>query len=94
MSSSFGERLRVARAKAGLTQGELADKVGIDYSEISKAENGHRISFISQLKLDRELGLGIDDAENYPRVVTMELHAMPLWAEYFFRKALREGVIG
>lgn len=38
--SHFGKLLREARKRAGLTQQELADKVGIDDSYISKMEKG------------------------------------------------------
>ena len=36
----FGERLRELREEAGLSQSELAGKVGIDYSYLSKIEGG------------------------------------------------------
>ncbi len=35
-----GERIREARIKAGLTQTELADKVGVKFSAIHKYESG------------------------------------------------------
>src|SRR5262245_53489404 len=40
--SSFGKRLRDARVKAGLKQTALAQRVGIDASEISRWEAGDR----------------------------------------------------
>ncbi len=36
----FGEALRELRRKHGVTQRELADKTGLDFSYISKLENG------------------------------------------------------
>jgi transcriptional regulator with XRE-family HTH domain len=36
----FGEALRELRRKHGVTQRELADKTGLDFSYISKVENG------------------------------------------------------
>ncbi len=36
----FGARIRELRQKAGMTQKELADKVGIDFTYLSKIENG------------------------------------------------------
>jgi HTH-type transcriptional regulator, competence development regulator len=36
---TFGSRLRVARKRAGLTQRQLAEKVGIDFTYLSKFEN-------------------------------------------------------
>src|SRR5688500_796046 len=40
--ATFGTRLRDARVEAGLTQGELAERVGVDQSEISRWEAGDR----------------------------------------------------
>jgi transcriptional regulator with XRE-family HTH domain len=40
MMNGFGELLKEARQKAKLTQIELAEKVGIDHSYISKIEKG------------------------------------------------------
>jgi transcriptional regulator with XRE-family HTH domain len=41
---TFGERLRELRKAKGLNQKELADKVGIDFTYLSKLENGRRFS--------------------------------------------------
>lgn len=37
-----GQRIRTAREKAGMTQKELAQKLGIPYQSIGQWENGHR----------------------------------------------------
>ena len=39
MVQSFGAALRMQRRRIGLSQRELADRVGIDFSYISKLEN-------------------------------------------------------
>jgi transcriptional regulator with XRE-family HTH domain len=39
MAGSFGAALREKRRAAGLTQRDLADRAGIDFSYISKLEN-------------------------------------------------------
>lgn len=39
MESSFGSRLRELRHKSGLSQRELADRIKLDFSYISKIEN-------------------------------------------------------
>ena len=41
MENQFGEALREKRHAAGLSQRELADKIKVDFSYISKVENGH-----------------------------------------------------
>jgi len=38
----LGEKLRLARAETGLTQGELADKSGVALSVIKCIENSHK----------------------------------------------------
>ena len=42
MSPALAQALHVLRQKAGLTQPELARRVGIDPSYISRVESGHR----------------------------------------------------
>lgn len=37
----FGARLQVLRADAGLSQEQLAERVGVDRKTISRTENGH-----------------------------------------------------
>ena len=54
----LGFMLREARIKSGLTQQELADKVGTTKSYISKLENNIKEVRISTLKKIVELGLG------------------------------------
>jgi len=38
--ATTGERIKKARLRAGMTQTELADRVGLKFSAISKYENG------------------------------------------------------
>lgn len=40
MAETFGVALRRLRREAGVTQRELADRIGVDFSYISKVENG------------------------------------------------------
>lgn len=40
MATEFGDLLKKKRKEAGLTQRELADRAGVDFSYISKIENG------------------------------------------------------
>ncbi len=54
----LGYMIREARIKSGLTQQELADKVGTTKSYISKIENNIKEVRISTLKKIVEFGLG------------------------------------
>jgi SOS-response transcriptional repressor LexA len=42
MVKYLGKRIKIARIKAGLSQGELAKRLGIAYPTLSKYEQGHR----------------------------------------------------
>ena len=58
----MGEKLKAARQAAGLTQGQLAEKVGCQQRDISRWENGHREPVASTLKkLALALGCSMDD---------------------------------
>ena len=46
----MGEKLRAARLAAGLTQGQLAEKVGCQQRDISRWENGQREPMANTLK--------------------------------------------
>ena len=54
----IGEMIHEARLEKGLTQEELADKVGTTKSYISKIENNLKEVRLSTLKKIIELGLG------------------------------------
>ena len=40
MNMTTGERIKAARVAAGMTQSELADKVGVKFAAIHKNETG------------------------------------------------------
>ncbi|MEQ8954557.1 MAG: helix-turn-helix transcriptional regulator, partial [Gammaproteobacteria bacterium] len=40
---NFGEKLRLLRTEKGWHQPELAEKLGIEQSYLSKLENGHSL---------------------------------------------------
>lgn len=64
-SSSFGETVRRARTRAGLTQRELAAKIGpgVHYTAISKVERGERPpSGDFLIKVASALNISIDTA--------------------------------
>ena len=53
----LGERLKAERQKAGLTQEQLAEKIGTKKSYISRVENGHAdIQVSTLLKIFQGLG--------------------------------------
>ena len=58
----LGNRLKEARARAGLTQGELADLVLVSRKTISTVENGVFVpSTLLALKLAQALGEKVED---------------------------------
>lgn len=58
----FRELLREIRMEAGLTQVELAEKLGKPQSYVSKAELGERrLDFIETLDFCRACGVGVEE---------------------------------
>jgi transcriptional regulator with XRE-family HTH domain len=62
MEDKLGPRVKRLRDRAGLTQGELAQKAGLDRSMISKIESGHRenVSRNTLVQLMEALGVTVD----------------------------------
>ena len=59
---TVGERIKAARKKAGMTQKELADKLGIPYQGISQYERGIRKPKIDTLvKIADSLGVTLEE---------------------------------
>jgi transcriptional regulator with XRE-family HTH domain len=54
----FGQRLRQLRTKKGLSQEELAYRVGMDVSYLSEVENGHKEPCLRKIK-ELAQGLGV-----------------------------------
>lgn len=57
MTQTFAERLRMMRAKAGLSQRELEELTGINFRDISKIEQG---VFLPTPELERRLRQALD----------------------------------
>lgn len=57
MYNNYGEKLRVLRRGVGMTQGVLADEIGMNKSYLSQIECGHRNPTVGTLKKICE-GLG------------------------------------
>lgn len=79
MDSEFGKRLAIARAKKNLTQRELADLVGITWSQISRYEAGKakpRLAVLLSLSESLDVSpdyLAGDSEDEDGRVITLEL---------------------
>jgi transcriptional regulator with XRE-family HTH domain len=57
-----GEKLKAARKAAGLTQVELADKVGVTQRDVSRWETGRREpGVLTVKKMAQALGCSMDD---------------------------------
>ncbi|MFO0821655.1 MAG: helix-turn-helix transcriptional regulator [Gemmataceae bacterium] len=66
-TTGFGDRLRVLREAAGLTQRELGEKVGIHHANLARLERGDRgPSWKTVLKLAEALGVATDDFRAEP----------------------------
>lgn len=70
---NLAHNIKQARNNAGLTQDELADKIGVSYSSLSKLEQGavKDPSFFTILKISKQLSVPIDEliqetAQNSP----------------------------
>lgn len=75
---SFGESLRRARAAAGLTQSQVAERLGRTREAVSQWERGEREPSLDDLaKLCALFGMTLDDLVGQPRDVTLR-EAIPL----------------
>lgn len=67
----WGERLRAAREKAGLTQVDLALAVGVTQMSVSAYELGRRTpSDAARMRLAEALRCRVDDLFPYPESTT------------------------
>jgi transcriptional regulator with XRE-family HTH domain len=57
----MGEKLKQARQRAGLTQAQLAEKVGCSQHHISRWEAGLEPKALTLKKLAQALGCSMDD---------------------------------
>lgn len=57
----MGEKLKAARKAAGLSQKQLAEKVGVFQVDISRWENGRSPSIQMLKKLAAALGVSMED---------------------------------
>jgi transcriptional regulator with XRE-family HTH domain len=57
----MGEKLKQARERAGLTQVQLAEKVGCHQKDIARWEAGREPKALTLKKLAQALGCSMDD---------------------------------
>lgn len=94
MAVTFGALLREYRRSAGMTQRQLAVRVGVDFTYVSKLENGRlpAPSASTTSALCRAMGVPPDRlmalAGKLPSDVEQEIAVSPS-AQEFFREALR-----
>lgn len=61
MSETLGNKLKILRKGRGLTQQDLAEKLGVNRATISNYEIGRRTPHLNELKIFAEFyGVGLD----------------------------------
>ena len=62
MADALGNRLRELREEQGLTQAQLADRIGVSRKTVNTVENGVFVpSTVVALKLARALGCAVEE---------------------------------
>lgn len=62
MADALGNRLRELREEQGLTQAQLADRIGVSRKTVNTVENGVFVpSTVVALKLARALGCPVEE---------------------------------
>ncbi len=83
METDFGSYLREKRRSAGISQRQLADRVGVDFSYISKLENGRLPPPAAGtiVRLAQAIGCAVEDllaaAKKMPNGLNASLTAEP-----------------
>ena len=86
---TVGERIKAARKKAGMTQKELADKLGIPYQGISQYERGIRNPKIATVKKIAE-ALQVSPSELIPGEILASYDAFEVLASDIRDDMIRE----
>jgi transcriptional regulator with XRE-family HTH domain len=96
-SMTFGEALRTLRREAHVSQRELADRVGLDFSYISKLENGRLPAPAADTVVKMCVALGVESERllslsgKLPTNVQESVGNSPA-AQQFLREAQQLGV--
>lgn len=73
MNTSVGNRIKVLREERNMTQGDLAELVGVHQSKISHCETGARgISLELAIKISSALGVKVDELLSTDNVVAKQ----------------------
>ena len=78
MDETFGAKLRMLRRAKGISQRELAEKVDVDFSYISKVENDRLPPPAAETieKICGELGVGADELMGLTNKIPSDLRQM------------------
>lgn len=66
--AEFGAALRAARTGAGVTQAELAERLGVSRMTVSRLEQGDGVSLETAVRALSELGLALAVVPKFSRV--------------------------
>jgi len=67
-----GRKIAELRRKAGLTQEELAEKLGVGWRYVSRAERGENLTLQTMVKIANALGVRVKALLNEPRNVAIK----------------------
>lgn len=67
-----GRKIAELRRKAGLTQEELAEKLGVGWRYVSRAERGENLTLQTMVKIANALGVRVKTLLNEPRNVEIK----------------------
>lgn len=67
-----GRKIAELRRKAGLTQEELAEKLGVGWRYVSRAERGENLSLLTMAKIANALGVRVKALLNEPRTIAIK----------------------
>ena len=85
---SYGERIKAARKKAGLTQQQLADKLGVSFANISQYENDKRNpKFETLLKIASAIGVSVNSLLDDNKI---EAYKLLSFGDYYYGDILQD----
>ncbi len=67
-----GRRIAELRKQAGLTQEELAERLGVGWRYLSRAERGENLTLRTMAKIANVLGVEVKSLLNKPRTLAVK----------------------